>query len=121
MFEKKILNIYAIVVGVFFIISGIGKVFNTAAFSGLILQYGLGYLMILAPLIVFAEILLGLFLVLLISPKRYSLISFILLIFFTIAFAYAHFYKGIDDCGCMGSLKHSTISPFFSFMRNFIC
>ena len=61
MFEKRILNIFSILVGALFIISGIGKVIDTAGFSNLILQYGLGYLMILSPIIVLFEILLGLF------------------------------------------------------------
>ena len=49
MFDKKILNIYAIIVGIFFLISGIGKVIDTAGFSNLISQYGLGYLNWLSP------------------------------------------------------------------------
>ncbi len=120
MFEKRILNIYSVIIGIFFIISGIGKVIDTAGFSNLIYQYGFGYLMILSPLIIIAEILLGLFLILLITPKRNSLFSFILLMIFTISFAYAHFKHGINDCGCFGSLQHSNISPLFSFIRNFI-
>ena len=82
MFEKRILNIYSVIIGIFFIISGIAKVIDTAAFSNLIYQYGFGYLMILSPLIIIAEILLGLFLILLINPKRNSLFSFILLMIF---------------------------------------
>ena len=120
MFEKRILNIYSVIVGIFFIVSGIGKVLDTAAFSILIYSYGLGYLMVLSPLIVVVEILLGLFLILLINPRRYSLYSFVLLIFFTISFAYAHFMKGINDCGCYGTIQPSDISPVFSFIRNFI-
>ena len=120
MFEKRILNVYSVIIGIFFIISGIGKVFDTAAFGNLIYQYGLGYLMILSPLIAITEILIGLFLILLINPKRYSLFSFVLLIIFTISFAYAYFKHGVNDCGCFGSILHSDISPFFSFIRNFI-
>jgi uncharacterized membrane protein YphA (DoxX/SURF4 family) len=120
MFEKKVLNVYSVIIGVFFLISGLGKVINTAAFSTLIYQYGLGYLMILSPLIVIVEILLGLYLLFLINPRRYSLIAFIMLVIFTISFAYAHFSKGINDCGCFGTLKHSNFPPVFTFLRNFI-
>ena len=120
MFEKRILNIFSILVGALFIISGIGKVIDTAGFSNLILQYGLGYLMILSPIIVLFEILLGLFLILLINPKRYSMISFILLIIFTIAFGYAHYKNGVNDCGCFGSIQPSKVPFFFSFIRNII-
>ncbi len=120
MFEKRILNIYSIIIGIFFLVSGFGKVINTSGFSGLISQYGFDYLMILSPIIVVAEILLGLFLVLLIYPKRSSIISLILLIIFTLAFAYAHFAKGVDNCGCFGSMNQSSMPPFLSFIRNFI-
>lgn len=89
--EIKKLNLYSIIVGALFIVSGAGKITNTAKFSNLIQEYGLGYLMILSPLIVIVEILLGLALVLLINPKRHSLYSFILLIIFTLAYAYAYF------------------------------
>lgn len=120
MFEKRILNIFSVIIGALFIISGIGKVIDTAGFSILINQYGLGYLMILSPLIVLFEILLGLFLILLINPKRYSMISFVLLIIFTISFAYAHFKYGINDCGCFGTMQPSSIPFIFSFIRNII-
>ncbi|MFA5973835.1 MAG: MauE/DoxX family redox-associated membrane protein [Lentimicrobiaceae bacterium] len=120
MFEKKVLNIYSIIIGVLFIVSGAGKLIDTTGFSNLIYQYGLGYLMILAPLIVLIEILLGLFLLLLISPKRVAMISSLLLIIFTISFAYAHFANGVNDCGCFGSVQHTNLPPIFSFIRNII-
>jgi uncharacterized membrane protein YphA (DoxX/SURF4 family) len=120
MFEKRILNLYSIIIGALFIISGIGKVIDTEGFSNLIYQYGLGYLMILSPVIVLFEILLGLFLILLINPKRYAMISFVLLVIFTISFAYAHFKFGVNDCGCFGTVKKINLPPVFSFIRNFI-
>jgi len=120
MFDKQTLNIYSIIIGVSFIISGIGKVIDTEAFGNLLYQYGFGYLMILSPLIVVIEIGLGLMLILLINPKQYALFTFFLLIVFTIAFAYGHFKNGVNDCGCLGTLQHTGISPVFSFVRNFI-
>ena len=120
MFDKKVLNIYAVITGLFFLIAGVGKVIDTAAFSDLIHQYGLGYLMILAPVIALAEIFTGIALILLINPRFYSLVAFILLLIFTISFAYAHFVHGINDCGCFGTLKHTESSPALPFLRNFI-
>lgn len=120
MFDKKTLNIYAFIVGALFIISGVGKVIDTTSFSQLITQYGLGVFKSLSPIIILAEILLGLFLIFTIYPKQSSFISFLLLIVFTIAFAYAYFAKGITNCGCFGTLKHSSMPPAFSFIRNFI-
>jgi len=120
MFDKKILNIYSIIIGVLFVVSGLGKIANTAGFSELISNYGLGIFKYLSPVIVLFEILIGLFLVFLINPKRYSFISFCLLIVFTIAFAYAYFKHGISNCGCFGTLKYASTSPIISFVRNFI-
>jgi len=120
MFDKKVFNFYSIVVGASFIISGVGKLLDTTAFSALLYQYGFGRLMVLSPLIVVAEVLLGLMLVLLIKPKRYAAFSFILLLIFTLAFAYGHFKNGVNDCGCFGTLQHTNIAPVYSFLRNFI-
>ena len=120
MFGKRILDVYSVIVGLFLIISGIGKAMDTAAFSNLIYLYGLGYLMRLSPLIAVTEILIGLFLFLLINPKRYSSFSFFLVSIFTIAFAYAHFEHGVNDCGCLGTLQHSNFPPILTFIRNFI-
>jgi uncharacterized membrane protein YphA (DoxX/SURF4 family) len=120
MFEKGILKVYSIIIGVLFIISGLGKVIDTSGFSNLISQYGLGYLMVLSPVIVVFEILLGLFLVLLINPKFYAMISFGLLTIFTALFAFAHFKYGVNNCGCFGTVQHMNFPPIFSFIRNFI-
>lgn len=120
MFEKRILNIYSIILGVLFIISGLGKVIDTSGFSNLISQYGLGYLMVLSPLIVVFEILLGLFLILLINPKQCAMVSFGLLAIFTALFAFAHFKYGVNNCGCFGTTQHINLPPIFSFIRNFI-
>ena len=119
MFEKGILKVYSIIIGLLFIISGLGKVIDTTGFSNLINQYGLGYLMILSPLIVVFEILLGLFLLLLINPKFCAKVSLILLTIFTALFAFAHFKYGVNNCGCFGTL-YTNLSPAFSFIRNFI-
>ncbi|OFX88129.1 MAG: hypothetical protein A2W99_10725 [Bacteroidetes bacterium GWF2_33_16] len=120
MFDRKILDIYAFIVGAFFVVSGVGKVIDTTSFSQLITQYGFGVFKLLSPPIVLIEILIGLFLLFSINPKRYSLISLILLVVFTISFAYAYFKNGVTNCGCFGTLKYSSLPPVFSFIRNFI-
>lgn len=120
MFEKKSLNIYSVIVGMLFIISGFGKAIDTAGFSTLISQYGLGYLTVLSPLIIVFEILLGILLVLLINPRFFAMISFFVLTIFTALFAFAHFKYGINDCGCFGTVQHLNFPPFVSFIRNII-
>jgi len=120
MFDKKTLNVYSVIIGVLFIVSGVGKLLDTEGFGNLLYQYGFSYLLILSPIIVVIEILLGLMLTLLINPKRYALFAFILLLIFTGAYAYGHFKNGVNDCGCFGTLQHTSIAPIFSFLRNFI-
>ena len=120
MYDKSVLNFCSVITGVFFIISGVGKLLDVSAFSNLLYQYGLGYFKILAPLIIIIEILLGVLLVLLINPKQCALFSFALLLIFTMAFAYGHFYHGVNNCACFGTLQPANISPAFSFIRNFI-
>lgn len=120
MFDNKTLSIYSIIVGTIFTISGLFKVFDTASFGDLIVKYGFNYLSLLAPLICIVEIALGLALVLLINPKRYSMYSFFLLLIFTISFTYAYILNGINDCGCFGTFQHTKIPPFLSFIRNFV-
>lgn len=120
MFDKKILNLYSAIIGIFFIVSGVGKALDASAFSYLIYQYGFGYLMIVSPVIIIIEILVGLYLVLNINVKQNSLFAFIMLVIFTVSFGYAHFIHGINDCGCFGTLIHVNISPVYSFIRNFV-
>jgi len=120
MFDKRILNIYCVIIGALFLLSGVGKLMDAGGFGNLLYQYGLGYLVILSPIILVFEISLGLMLVLLINPRRYSLFAFILLLIFTASFAYGHFKNGVNDCGCFGTLQPTNISPVFSFTRNFI-
>lgn len=117
-FDKKTLNIISIMVGLIFIFSGIGKAIDVVGFTNLIHQYGLGLFAPLAPVIILFEIVLGFSLILLMNPKRDSMISFGMLTIFTALFAYAHFVHGINDCGCFGAIKNTNFPPLFSFLRN---
>lgn len=120
LFSKKNLNIFSIIIGVLFIVSGFGKAIDVSGFTALITQYGLGAFSFLAPVIILFEILLGLSLILLMNPKRDSLISFVMLIVFTVLFGFAHFTYGVNDCGCFGTIKTTNLPPLFSFIRNLI-
>lgn len=120
MFSKKALNLCSIILGIVFLISGVGKITNVADFSILISQYGFPGIKFLAPSIILLEILLGLALVLLINPKFNSLVSILLLTAFTSAFAYANFKHGITNCGCFGTLKLSQLPPVFTYLRNIL-
>lgn len=120
MFSKKVLHFYAFIAGMVLTASGVGKILDTTAFSNLIGQYGFDYLTVLSPVIAIAELVTGICLVLLINLRFFALLAFILLLLFTISFAYGHFVYGINDCGCFGTLIHSGIPPSLVFLRNFI-
>jgi len=118
--KQKILHIICIALGIVFIVSGFGKIIDTASFGNLIAQYGLGWLQISAPVIVLVEIAVGLSLILSIKPKQISLISFVMLVIFTLAFTYGYFKHGVTDCGCFGALKTEQNNIFFFYLRNFV-
>ena len=112
---KKVIQI---IIGLISIFSGLIKALDTASFSQLIGSYGLGWIQNLAPLISATEIILGLCLILNINTRLLSAMVGIITILLTLAFAYAFFFKGITDCGCMGSLID--VPPVVSFIRNFL-
>jgi hypothetical protein len=109
------------ILGLFFIVSGIGKMLETHVFVTDVVSYGipekLAQLGILIPTF---EIILGLMLVFFIRSKDMALISLITLVFFTIGFAYGHLFAGVEDCGCFGAFEALATPPWVSFLRNFI-
>ena len=106
--------------GSIYLLSGIGKVIDVNAFEILIADYGFWHLQMLAPFIILCELALGVCLVLWIRPKLMSFLSMILLFIFTIAFTYAHFKNGINDCACFGVLKLNQQVPILTYIRNFL-
>jgi uncharacterized membrane protein YphA (DoxX/SURF4 family) len=117
--KKKIsLSVISVVVGVFFIVSGAGKIVNSDGFASTLQSYGLSYFSYAAPLISVGEIVLGLLMLLLVNQKRYALYSLITLFVFTGAFAYAYFFRKVDECGCFGEIRFLNSSATVSFIRN---
>jgi len=115
---NKALRIICIIIGIVFIVSGVGKTVNTAAFGNLIVQYGLGWLQLSAPLVALMEIAVGVSLLLSIRPKTMLFISFGLLLMFTAAFTYGHLKNGITDCGCFGAFKVPQENILLVYARN---
>lgn len=114
---EKIKIIFRCSIGILFIVSGLLKAVDSQTFAALINSYGIWTgLAYISPVISGVEILLGLFLVLEIMPRATTLSVIVITILFTLAFAYAFFAKGIDDCGCMGHFIK--IPPLVTFVRN---
>lgn len=118
--KKNILAVISIVLGIFFLVSGVGKVLNVQAFAQTFYQYGLPPLAFLAPFIVALEFVLGVRMIMLVQQKRSFLQAAILLAIFTLSFAYGHFIHGVEDCGCFGEIGFLKTPPMVSFIRNFV-
>lgn len=111
----------SIILGVFFVVAGIGKMLDTKTFINDVIGYGipekLATIGILVPTF---EVVLGLMLIFLIRSKEMALTSLVSLVLFTLGFAYGHFVQGAEDCGCFGAIDALATPPWVSFLRNFI-
>ena len=111
----------SLILGVFFIVAGIGKMLDTKTFIDDVIGYGIpDKLATIGILVPTFEIILGLMLLFLIRSKDMAVISLVSLILFTLGFAYGHFVQGAEDCGCFGAIDALATPPWVSFLRNFI-
>ena len=113
-------NLFSIIVGIVFIISGFSKSLDATTFAKTINLYEIANLWFLSPVIIIFEIFLGLSLLLKIQVKRISFISIIFLIGLTLTFIYGWIFKDITDCGCFGNINILSSSPIFTLVRNAI-
>lgn len=115
---KKRIEIYTLLSGVLFLISGIGKSLAVSDFANLITQYGFESLNFLAPVVVLGEILIGLFLIFHVQIKKTALVAIILLVVFTGIYLHGLLVNDIKNCGCFGAISILDLSPTFIFIRN---
>ncbi len=113
-------SLYQIIIGVFFLVAGTGKVLDSLGFGELIYSYGLKEFYYFAPVLAVLEVTVGLALLLFIQSKVFLRIAFGLLLVFTIAFGYAYIYQGVENCGCLGTTLDTSVPPSISFLRNFL-
>lgn len=113
-------NLFSIIVGVIFIISGFSKSLDATTFAKTINLYEIANLWFLSPVIIIFEIFLGLSLLLKIQLKRISLISVIFLVGLTLTYIYGWMFKDITNCGCFGNINILNSSPIFTLVRNAI-
>ena len=116
--KQKILRIICIALGIVYLYAGLNKILDTASVGNLIVQYGFGIFQVLAPFIVLVQIALGLCLVLGVKLKLMSLVSFAMLVVFTLAFTYAHLQHGVTDCGCFGASEKEENNVLLFYLRN---
>ena len=117
---KKLLQILSSLVGIVFLLSGIGKSLIAYEFSEILMQYGFDALRYFAPLIIVVEIILGLLLFFQIRQKSTSLLALCFVLILSLAYLYGYFIANVTDCGCFGYFSLLNLSPLFTFLRNFI-
>ena len=115
---NKRIEIYSLVSGLFFLISGIAKAIDISVFSNIITQYGFENLQFISPLVVFAEVVLGLLLIFQIWQKWSAFCAAILVIGFTIVYVYGIVFQNVEDCGCFGTITVLNTPPVVTFIRN---
>lgn len=105
--NNKFQLILRIILGLFFTISGLFKVIDPASFGKIILSYDMvpqNWIIPLALIIPYAELSIGLALLLNLFPKFVSAAAILLMIAFTIISMYKYNQGDISDCGCFGKL-----------------
>ncbi|MDR3365391.1 MAG: DoxX family protein [Prevotellaceae bacterium] len=114
------IKIYSLLSGVVFLLSGMAKALDAAAFSAIIAQYGVESLGVAAPVIILAEVLLGLLLAFGIRVRWAAFAGALVLLAFTLIYAYGAIFRSVEDCGCFGAIAALNTSPVFTFARNAI-
>ena len=115
---KKRIEIYSFIAGAVFLISGFAKSIDSALFEQTITEYGLGDLWFMSPIIIIAELYLGLSLILNLNQRLIAAISSIFVLILTGVFLYGWLTHDVTDCGCFGPLTILSSSPWISLLRN---
>lgn len=112
---SKILRFF---VGLVFLLSGLLKAIDTAAFADLMSEYGATWFGFVAPLIIFIEIFLGIMLVFDFYAKPVSWGTAIFLLVVSSIYLYGVTARGITNCGCFGPISWLNSKPWLTFTRN---
>ena len=117
---QKIVKILSVLVGLFLLVSAYAKAADAAYFSNLLTHYGQEWLGWFAPVIIAAELILGLllFLQLKVRYAAWATVGFMGII--TLGFAYGVAFHGVYNCGCFGHLEFLNLPPAWTFVRNII-
>ena len=116
---KYLSYILTTLLGPVFLVSAFAKAWDADQFADLLLQYGWTGFSIAVPVIVFTEAVLGVLLLLRYRPCQSALAAVVFLFIVSLGYAYGVLFKGIEDCGCFGSLSRLYNSrPWMTFVRN---
>ncbi len=115
---QQLSKIFRFLVGFVFLLSGLLKAIDTAAFADLMSEYGATWFGFAAPVIIFVEIFLGIMLVFDFYPKHISCVTAIFLVAVSSIYLYGVAARGITNCGCFGPLTLLNSKPWLTFSRN---
>lgn len=107
-------------VGIVFLVSGIGKSVVAYEFSEILMQYGFEAFRFFAPFVIIFEVAVGLLLFFSFRPKQTSLLALCFVVSLSLVFLYGHLFRDITDCGCFGQFSFLNLSPAFTYIRNVI-
>jgi uncharacterized membrane protein YphA (DoxX/SURF4 family) len=96
-----------IVLGLFFVVSGLAKIVDLSTFGKAIDSYHIvsdNWVVFLSIIIPYVEFVIGMALIINLFPKYTTLSAIILLLIFTAISAYRYFNGDVSDCGCFGKL-----------------
>ncbi len=108
----------SVLAGVVFISPGLAKTLDTNEFALLINDYGFGSMMMLAPVIVIAELVLGINLLFFLWQRTTAFFGIILLFAFSSVYSYAWLEHSVTDCGCFGTMDTLKMTHLLLYARN---
>ena len=117
---QQLSKIFRFLIGLVFLLSGLLKAIDTAAFADLMSEYGATWFGFAAPLIIFIEIFLGVMLLFDFYAKPISWGTAIFLLVVSSIYLYGVTARGITNCGCFGPLTLLNSKPWLTFTRNSI-
>jgi len=115
---KHFFRILSPLVGIVFLVSGIGKAITAHEFSQQLAQYGFDMLRFLAPPIIVLETAMGLLLFFGIRQRQVSLLACCFVAVLSLGYLYGNLFANITSCGCFGYFSFLDTSPLFTFVRN---
>ena len=109
----------AYISGCILLLSGMLKASAAASFADLMGMYGVESLGYGAPVIILAEVIIGIALVLQWRPRMIAGVGLIFIAIVTGIYAYGQVVYGITDCGCFGRMTGAwTQMPWVVYVRN---
>ncbi|OQA98640.1 MAG: DoxX [Bacteroidetes bacterium ADurb.Bin217] len=107
-----------IVIGICFLLSGIGKLIDIQGFASILMQYNVAFAPTIALSITILEILLGVSYIVYLFTRYIALGSLIFVVCVTGIYTYGLVYHNITQCGCFGVMESGNTNPLLLYSRN---